>query len=46
MELNRVICMQQQRWRSKTGCDAKALHVLKHLCHPLLHLLTLPPLII
>ena len=29
----------------QTGCCAKALHVLKHLCHLLIHILTLPPCI-
>jgi hypothetical protein len=35
-KLSMVSCREQQRWRSKTGCGAKALHVLKHLYHPLL----------
>jgi hypothetical protein len=46
MELSRVSYREQRRWRRKIECDAKALHVLKHLRHPLLHFLTLPPLII
>jgi hypothetical protein len=36
MELSRVNYMEQQMWWSTTLCDAKALHVLEHLCHPLL----------
>jgi hypothetical protein len=34
MELSRVNCREQWRWRSKTLCGAKALHVLEHLRHP------------
>jgi hypothetical protein len=39
MELIRVNCREPQRWWSKTLCGAKALHVVKHLRHPRLHLL-------
>jgi hypothetical protein len=31
-----VNCREQWRWWSETQCGAKALHVLEHLCHPLL----------
>jgi hypothetical protein len=34
--VRRVSWREQRIWWSKTRCDAKALHVLKHLCHPLL----------
>jgi hypothetical protein len=44
MELSRVNCREQWRWWSETLCGAKALHVLEHLRHPRLHLLTFPPL--
>jgi hypothetical protein len=44
MELSRVNCREPQRWWSKTLCGAKDLHVLKHLRHLRLHLLTFPPL--
>jgi hypothetical protein len=36
MEQSRVNSREQWRWQSKTLCGAKALHVLEHLCHPLL----------
>jgi hypothetical protein len=36
MELSRVNWREQRTWWSKTMCGAKALHVLEHLCHPLL----------
>jgi hypothetical protein len=36
MEHSRVNCREQWRWRSETLCGAKALHVLEHLCHPLI----------
>jgi hypothetical protein len=36
MEQCRVNYREQWRWRSETLCGAKALHVLKHLRHPLL----------
>jgi hypothetical protein len=36
MKLSRVSWREQQRWWSKTLCGVKALHVLEHLCHPLL----------
>jgi hypothetical protein len=36
MELSRVSWREQQRWWSKTLCDAKALYVLEQLRHPLL----------
>jgi hypothetical protein len=36
MEERRVNYREQWRWRSETLCGAKALHVLEHLCHPLL----------
>jgi hypothetical protein len=36
MELSRVNCRKQWRWRSETLCGAKALHVLEHLRHPLI----------
>jgi hypothetical protein len=35
MEDSRVNCREQWRWRSEALCGDKALHVLKHLCHPL-----------
>jgi hypothetical protein len=31
MELSRVNCREQWRWRSETLCGAKALHVMEHL---------------
>jgi hypothetical protein len=36
MEQSRVNCSEQWRWRSEAQCDAKALHVLEHLRHPLM----------
>jgi hypothetical protein len=36
MELSRVNWREQRWWWSKTMCGVKALHVLEHLCHPLL----------
>jgi hypothetical protein len=36
MELSRVNWREQQRWWSETMCGAKALHVVEHICHPLL----------
>jgi hypothetical protein len=44
MELSKVNCREQRRWWSETLCDTKALHVLEHLHHPRLHLLTFSPL--
>jgi hypothetical protein len=43
-EQSRVHCREQWRWRSETLYGAKALHVLKHLCHPLLICQPFPPL--
>jgi hypothetical protein len=36
MEESRVNCREQWRCRSETLCGAKVLHVLEHLCHPML----------
>jgi hypothetical protein len=36
MEHSRVNYREQWRWRSETLCGAKALHVLEHICHPLI----------
>jgi hypothetical protein len=44
IELSRVNCREQWRWWSETLRGAKTLHVLEHLRHPHLHLLTFPPL--
>jgi hypothetical protein len=44
MELSTVSWREQRRWWTKTLCGAKALHVLEHLCHPLLICQTSHPL--
>jgi hypothetical protein len=44
MEQSGVSCREQWRWQSETLCGAKALHVLKHLRHPLMICLTSHPL--
>jgi hypothetical protein len=36
MEESRVNWREQWRWRRDALCGAKALHVLEHLCHPLI----------